>query len=172
MVFITDRLPAGDTNLEVIQVGGEESPFFYPTSVYYDFSSASFQVLLYRSEYPRQIAVLRYDEQLGNFTVIPAAELGIPGSELTVIEIREEGLYRILGPGLDYIYNLSIPKRVVNASGLYSRILTEVLPQLENGQSRTLAADLTYSGEGKRQLVRQIRSLGRYRHKYTSPIQV
>ncbi len=170
VVFITDRLPAGDTNLEVIQVGSEESPFFYPASVYYDFSSASFQVLLYRSDYRRQIAVLRYDEQLGNFTVIPAAEQSIPGSELNAIEIREEGLYRILGPGLDYIYALRVPIRVVNASGLYSRILAEVLPQLENGQSRTLAADLTYSGEGKRQLVRQIRSLGRYQHKYITLI--
>jgi len=170
VVFVTDRLPPRDTNLEVVQVGGRESPFFYPTSVYYDFSSASFEILIYRSDYDRQIAALRYDDQLENYKVIPAAEQSIPGSDLNLIEIQEEGLYRILGPGIDYIYNLKVPTHSVDDSGLYSKLLTDVLPQLESGSSQILISDLTYSAEGERELARRIRALGRYRHRYITLI--
>ena len=170
VVFITDRFTSGNTNLEVVQVGNDESPFFYPASVYYDFSSAGFQILMYRSGYQRQIAVLRYDDQLENYKVVPAAEQSIPGSDLHTIEIEEEGLYRILGPGLDYIFNLKIPRHTVETSGAYSRLLTDVLPQLESGQSQILIADLAYAGEGKRELARRIRALGRHPHRYVTLI--
>lgn len=170
VVFVTDRLPAGAANLEVVQAGGSESPFFYPTSIHYDFSSASFQILIYRFEYERQIAVLRYDEQLENYKLIPAAEQSIPGNDLSLIEIQEEGLYRIVGPGMDYIYNLSVPTHTVEPSGIYSKLLADVLPQLESGPSPILLADLAYSGEGRRELARGIRALGRYRHRYITLI--
>lgn len=170
VVFVTDRLTAGNTNLEVVQVGNDESPFFYPASVHYDFSSAGFQILLYRSDYQRQIAVLRYDGKLGNYRVIPASEQRLPGSDLNMIEIEQEGLYRILGPGLDYIFNLKIPRHTVETSGAYSRLLTDVLPQLESGESQILIADLAYTGEGERELAGRIRALGRHQHRYITLI--
>jgi len=170
VVFATDRFTPGDTNLEVIQVGGGENSFFYPTSVYYDFASASFQLLIYRSDYDRPIAAQRYDDQLGNFKVIPAAEQSIPGSDLNLIEIKEEGLYRILGPGIDYIFNLKVPIHRVDAAGVYAKLITDVLPQVENGSSQILMSDLAYRGEGQRELARRIRALGKYQHRYVTLI--
>jgi hypothetical protein len=170
VIFITDRFNGGNTSAEVIEVGTGEKSFFYPTSLHYDFSAKSFQILLYRFNYDKQIAVLRYEEQLGDYTVIPVAEQHLPGSDLTLIEIEEEGLYRILGPGLDYIYNLSVPKRAVKLSSAYSQIVAEVLPQLDVGGSEILLADLPYGEEPKRALAREVRGLGRYQHRYVTLI--
>jgi hypothetical protein len=170
VVFITDSFPAQRTNLEVVEVGSADSGFFYPSSVTYDFSAATFQILLHRSDYPGPIAVLRYDEQLRTFKVFPATQQRIPGSNLELVEVAEGGLYRILAPGLDYIYSLRVPVRIVNTSGPHSRILAEVIPQLESGQSQTLFADLPYTGVRRREIVRQVRAVGRFRRKYITLI--
>jgi hypothetical protein len=45
-----------------------------------------------------------------------------------------------------------------------------VLPQLESGQSQTLIADLPYTGERRREIIRQVRALGRFRRKYITLI--
>ena len=170
VVFITDRFPSSTTNLEIVEVGGAAQSFFYPSSVYYDFSSTGFQILLQRLNYERPIAVLRYEEQLKDYKAIPAPEQRIPGSDLTLIEIKEEGLYRILGPGLDYIYNLEIPRIEATVSGKYSEILADVLPQIVGTDSEALIADLPYDGQTGRRLARKIRRLGTQHYKYVTLI--
>jgi hypothetical protein len=165
VIFVTDRFSGSNPGLEVIEVGTGERSFFYPASLHYDFSSERFQILLYRFNYDRQIAVLRYDEQRGDYTVIPVVEQRLPGSDLNLIEIEEEGLYRILGPGLDFIYDLNVPRHAVKLSGTYSGIVAEVLPQVEGGGSKILLTDLSYGQEPERKLVREIRGLGRYTHR-------
>ncbi|MBN2552801.1 MAG: hypothetical protein JXB06_08515 [Spirochaetales bacterium] len=170
VMFITDRFTADSTNLQVTEVGSGERSFFYPASVYYDFSAAGFRVLLQRFNYEKPIAVQRYLEQRGGYVVIQASEQSIPGSDLSLLEIREEGLYRILGPGLDYIYDLKVPRRPVTASGPYSRIIADVLPQIEVGESNILIADLALQVESQRVPAGQIRALGRQKHRYITLI--
>ena len=170
VIFVTDRFPRGNTNLEIIEVGSTPESFFQHSSVSYDFSSASFQMLLYRFNYEKPIAVLRYEEMLDDYKVILASEQRIPGSDLTLIEIKEEGLYRIIGPGMDYIYDLKIPQITAAVSGRYSRIVADVLPQIENGGFQILIADLPYRGETGRTLSKKIRALGRYPHRYITLI--
>jgi len=170
VIFVTDRFPRGNTNLEIVEVGPTPESFFHPSSVRYDFSSASFQILLYRFNYEKPIAVLRYEERLDNYRMIPALEQRIPGSDLSLIEIKEEGLYRMIGPGMDYIYDLEIPQIAATVSGWYSQILADVLPRIENGGSRILIADLPYRGQTGRTLSKEIRALGRYHHRYITLI--
>jgi hypothetical protein len=170
VIFITDRYAGGDTGLEIIEVGAGERSFFYPTSASYDFSSERFRILLYRFNFDKPIAVLRYDQQLGDYRAIPSAEQPIPGSDLTQIELEAEGLYRILGPGLDFIFALEVPRRTVELAGTYSRILAEVLPQLEEGASRILLADLPYGNQPERKLAGEMRRLGRYERRYITLI--
>ncbi|MCK4351184.1 MAG: hypothetical protein KAX13_10005, partial [Candidatus Krumholzibacteria bacterium] len=161
VIFVTDRFPRGNTNLEIVEVGSTPESFFHPSSVSYDFSSASFQILLYRFNYEKPIAVLRYEERLEDYRMIPASEQRIPGSDLSLIEIKEEGLYRMIGPGMDYIYDLEIPQIAATVSGRYSQILADVLPRIENGGSQLLLADLPYRGQTGRTLSKEIRALGR-----------
>jgi hypothetical protein len=170
VVFITDRYDGGRTNLHVVEVGEGEEPFFYPTSVHYDFSTEVYRILLRRAGYQREISVMRYDEQLGAFKAVPAAERRLPGGDLGLIEIDGEGLYRIVGPGLDYIYLLSTPVRIVSTSGTYSRIIADALPQLQSGDSEILLADLPYTGEGGRLPARGIRRLDRNSRSYVTLI--
>lgn len=170
VVFITDRFPPSTTNLEIVEVGGAPRSFFYPSSVYYDFSSAGFQILLQRSNYKKPVAVLRFQGTQEIYKAIPVPEQRIPGSDLTLIEIKEEGIYRILGPGLDFIYNLKIPRIAATVSGRYSQILADVLPQVGGSDSEALIADLPYDEQTAGRLARKIRALGTQQYKFVTLI--
>jgi hypothetical protein len=161
VVFLTDRFPHLQTNIEVIEVGESFHSFFIPVSVHYDFSSAVFQILLYRNNDALEISLLRFDKQTQIYREVPHQEQQIRGSSLAMIEIDEEGLFRIKRPGLDYTYRLKIPKLAARVTGVYSQIIRDVLPQLEDGGSKLLLADLSFADLKVKNLENKIRSFGK-----------
>jgi len=169
VIFLTDRLSRTDTNLEVVEVGEAAKSFFWPASLYYDHSSGTFQALIIRSSHRGAITVMVFDEQLERYRVAPFYEQRLPGSDLGLIEIPAEGLYRFRSSGLDFLYHLEKPTIPVTAEGEYSRIVVDVLPHLVEVTSgerpAALLADITYEGQGERNLRTQIRSFGKHRRK-------
>lgn len=162
VVFLTDRFPDAETNLEVQEVGEGSKSFFYPLSSAYDFATGRFRIHLFRQNLAEPIGVERFLEAKGQFRAAAATEVSLPGSDFTVIEVQEEGLYRIVSSQLDFTFQFRKPVVKARSAGDFSRILVEVLPQLEEGEGELLLADLPYGPEGLPGVNRKIRALAHY----------
>ncbi|MBA7625618.1 hypothetical protein ES703_33050 [subsurface metagenome] len=167
VIYITDRFPVKNTNLEIIEVGMSRTEgFFYPLSFKYDFDREHFQLNFFRQG-PQDISIERFIEAETRYRSIPAAKIEMADSaaHFTVI-LREEGLYRLRGKNMDFGFNLRKPLLEAAVSGRYSRLLLEVLPQLTEGGEDLLLSDLEYdSRQGSPQLKKKIKALGGYQRR-------
>lgn len=148
-----------------MEVGVGQDGFFYPVSVHYDFSSEAFMIHLYRQNYEGEIGVEKFNEKENAYRSYSYAEETFQKGDHSTIQLKEEGLYRIFGPDIDFIFPVEKPIFMATVNGDYSRLIVDVLPHLEEGGKELLLADLPYAQEDSRKVKKKINALGNYRRK-------
>ncbi len=164
VIFITDSFPYSNTNLEVLEVGRERSGFFYPLSVKHDFTLKSTEISFYRHACNDEIGIEIFNKEKGNFEalIVPKNQIYAYDNHITVT-LTEKELHRVYGQKMDFVFNLEGTMIGASAVGGYSKLLLEVLPQLEEGGENVLLADIEYGSQaGLRKLNKKINSFGDY----------
>ena len=161
VIYFTDRAQPRQGSLDIVDVGLGRRGFFYPQTVKWDYSTETFVIHLQRYNYDLQIVVERFEEDVGEYIPFTSMENYSREKNSLNFELREEGLYRLRGPDMDFALALEKPHIRAQARGSYSQIVLDVLPQLVKGKGGVLLADLEYRQDEVADLARQIRSLGK-----------
>jgi hypothetical protein len=171
VVVLSDHPAAPGGSLEFQTVGpSRPQSFFYPTSVDYDFAAGSFRLTFQLRNMSKEVQVSVYREDSGDYAPVPDAEIsGRPDSLLC--RLPERGLYRFAAGEMDFVFNLAAPAAPARAVGDFSRIILEVLPQIEEGGGGLLLLDQPFRAERlssprevRRALRRELRSAGAFQH--------
>jgi hypothetical protein len=162
VLVLSDHEAAAGGSVELLAVGrGRPESFFYPRSVGYDFDAGVFRLAFQLWNLAEPVTAAVYRE--GGYLPAADAEMRL-SPDLLICLLPEEGLYKFAAGNLDFVFALQKPVIPVRVEGKFSRVILDVLPQLEEDGGGLLLADLSYrEPASEAALRREIRGLGKFR---------
>jgi hypothetical protein len=164
VLILSDHEAAPGGSVEMISVArGRPESYFYPRSAGYDFAAGVFRLTFLTWRLREPVTVSVYLEAEDAYVSVSRAQM-TRSQDILYCVLPEAGLYRFAAGNLDYVLNLQKPVTSGRVEGKFSRVILEVLPQLEEGGGDFLVADLSYRESAPlREIRRDIRALGAFR---------
>jgi hypothetical protein len=144
VIYLTDSAAGSTSAMEVVEVGQEPGPFFYPLSTDYRDDEGSFGLRVLLQGFSDPIQIWYYDEGRDVYSLLQTIQPEPFSSPVAELRLKQEGLYKLSGGRLDFLVPLSRFTLPVRAEGQFSSLIAEILPGVQPDAEGILLADIPW----------------------------